>query len=138
MGRSAIDVPPAGTVRRGANRSANLCEARTVRKVRWEPEANAKDCFRSKQEPHMAARAYWQGQIRLALVSIAVEVYSATKSGAQFSFGQIPEQSGKPLKYEKVVTGIGPATPDEILKGFEYGTGDYVLPDTEATGRAHV
>src|SRR3546814_8462556 len=58
MGRSAIDVPPAGTVRRGANRSANLCEARTVRKVRWEPEANAKDCFRSKQEPHMAARAY--------------------------------------------------------------------------------
>src|SRR3546814_18582557 len=74
---------PAGTVRRGANRSANLCEARTVRKVRWEPEANAKDCFRSKQEPHMAARAYWQGQIRLALVSIAVEVYSATKRGAQ-------------------------------------------------------
>src|SRR3546814_7200083 len=79
MGRSAIDVPPAGTVRRGANRSANLCEARTVRKVRWEPEANAKDCLRSKQEPHMAARAYWQGQIRLALVSIAVAVYPATK-----------------------------------------------------------
>ena len=30
----------------------------------------------------MAARAYWQGQIRLALVSIPVEVYAATKSGA--------------------------------------------------------
>src|SRR3546814_696777 len=107
MGRLAIDVPPAGTGRRGANRSANLCVARTVRKVRWEPEAIAKDCFRSKQEPHMAARAYWQGQIRLALVSIAVEVYSATKSGAQISFRQIHEPSGKPVKYEKVVPGIG-------------------------------
>ena len=30
----------------------------------------------------MAARTYWQGQIRLALVSIPVEVYAATKSGA--------------------------------------------------------
>ena len=43
----------------------------------------------------MAARAYWQGQIRLALVSIPVEVYSATKSGAQISFNQIHEPSGK-------------------------------------------
>src|SRR3546814_11835254 len=103
MGRSAIDVPPAGTVRRGANRSANLCEARTVRKVRWEPEANAKDCFRSKQEPHMAARAYWQGQIRLALVSIAVDVYSATKSGPQIYLWQNTEQSGNHPKNEKVM-----------------------------------
>lgn len=37
----------------------------------------------------MAARAYWQGQIRLALVSIPVEIYSATKSGAKISFNQI-------------------------------------------------
>ena len=30
----------------------------------------------------MAARPYWRGQIRLALVSIPVEIFSATKSGA--------------------------------------------------------
>ena len=34
----------------------------------------------------MAARAYWQGQIRLALVSIPVEIYSAEKSGAAIKF----------------------------------------------------
>src|SRR3546814_10884716 len=79
----------------------------------------------------MAARAYWQGQIRLALVSIAVEVYSATKSGAQISFRQIHEPSGKPVNYEKVVPGIGPVDPDEILKGFEYEKGSYVLLDPE-------
>ena len=77
----------------------------------------------------MAARAYWQGQIRLALVSIPVEVYAATKSGATISFHQIHEPSGKRIKYEKVVPGIGPVDRDEILKGFEYEKGEYVLLD---------
>jgi len=75
----------------------------------------------------MAARAYWQGQIRLALVSIPVEVYSATRSGATVAFRQIHEPSGKPVHYEKVVTGIGPVDTDEILKGYEYKKGNYVL-----------
>ncbi|MCJ8156799.1 Ku protein [Sphingomonas sp. LaA6.9] len=75
----------------------------------------------------MAARAYWQGQIRLALVSIPVEIYSATKTGASVAFRQIHEPSGKPIRYEKVVPGIGPVDQDEILKGFEYEKGSYVL-----------
>ncbi|MBB5685512.1 Ku protein [Sphingobium boeckii] len=75
----------------------------------------------------MAARAYWQGQIRLALVSIPVEIYPATKSGAAVTFRQIHEPSGKPVKYEKTVTGIGAVDVDEIVKGFEYEKGSYVL-----------
>jgi DNA end-binding protein Ku len=75
----------------------------------------------------MAARAYWQGQIRLALVSIPVEIYPATKSGAQVSFKQIHEPTGKPIHYEKVVTGVGPVDTDEIMKGFEYEKGNFVL-----------
>jgi DNA end-binding protein Ku len=77
----------------------------------------------------MAARAYWKGQIRLALVSIPVEIYSATKSGASIAFHQIHEPSGKRVKYEKVVPGIGPVDVDEIIKGFEYEKGEYVLID---------
>lgn len=79
----------------------------------------------------MAARAYWQGQIRLALVSIPVEIYSATKSGATIAFHQIHEPSGKRIKYEKVVPGLGPVDPDEIVKGFEYEKGHYVLLEPE-------
>ena len=75
----------------------------------------------------MAARAYWQGQIRLALVSIPVEIYPAVKSGAQISFRQIHEPSGKRVKYEKVVPGIGPIDTDEIVKGYEVEKGSYVL-----------
>lgn len=79
----------------------------------------------------MAARPYWQGQIRLALVSIPVEIYSATRSGPSVAFRQIHEPSGKPVHYEKVVTGIGPVDPDEIMKGYEYKKGNFVLLDDE-------
>ena len=79
----------------------------------------------------MAARAYWQGQIRLALVSIPVEIYTATKSGASISFRQIHEPSGKPIHYDKVVAGVGPVDPDEIMKGYEYEKGSYVLLDQD-------
>ncbi|MET0240475.1 MAG: Ku protein [Sphingobium sp.] len=77
----------------------------------------------------MAARAYWQGQIRLALVSIPVEIYPATRSGAAVSFRQIHEPTGKPISYEKVVAGVGPVDREEILKGFEISKGNYVLLD---------
>ena len=79
----------------------------------------------------MAARAYWQGQIRLALVSIPVEIYSATKSGAKISFRQIHEPSGKRISYEKVVQGVGPVDRDEIVKGYELSKGNYVLLDED-------
>lgn len=75
----------------------------------------------------MAARAYWQGQIRLALVSIPVEIYPATRSGAAISFRQIHEESGKPIRYEKVAAGVGPVTKEEIVKGYEISKGNYVL-----------
>ncbi len=75
----------------------------------------------------MAARAYWQGQIRLALVSIPVELYSATKSGATIQFHQVHEPTGKRIKYEKVAPGVGAVDPEEIRKGFEYEKGHYVL-----------
>lgn len=79
----------------------------------------------------MATRAYWQGQIKLALVSIPVEIYPATKSGAAVSFRQIHEPTGKPIQYEKVVSGVGPVDRDEILKGFELSKGNYVLLEQE-------
>jgi len=75
----------------------------------------------------MPARAYWQGQIRLALVSIPIQVFSATKSAARISFNQIHKPSGKRIRYEKVVPGVGVADPKDIVKGYEVEKGKYVL-----------
>jgi DNA end-binding protein Ku len=79
----------------------------------------------------MAARPVWRGQIRLALVSIPVELFPATKSGASIQFHQVHEPTGKRIKYEKVVPGVGPVDRDEIVKGYEVSKGHYVLLDPE-------
>lgn len=75
----------------------------------------------------MASRAVWKGQLRLSLVSIPVEIHSATKSGARVSFRQIHGPSGKPIRYEKTVPGVGAVKSEEILKGYEIGDGEYML-----------
>lgn len=73
------------------------------------------------------SRPIWSGQIRLALVAVPVKLYSATRSSAKLSFHQIHEPSGKRIRYEKVVPGIGPVERDDIVKGFEIEKGKYVL-----------
>ena len=79
----------------------------------------------------MAARPSWRGQIRLALVSIPVEIFPASKSGASIALHQIYEPSGKRIKYDKVVAGVGPVAVDDIVKGFEVSKGEYVLLEPE-------
>ena len=77
----------------------------------------------------MAARPVWKGQLRLSLVSIPVEMYSATVTGARISFRQIHKPSGKPIQYEKVAAGVGPVDKDDILSGFELAKDEYILID---------
>ena len=77
----------------------------------------------------MASRAVWKGQLRLSLVSIPVEMHSATESASKISFRQIHEPTGKPIKYEKVVRGVGPVDAADIVKGYEYEGDKYVLLD---------
>ncbi|WP_305778509.1 Ku protein, partial [Novosphingobium rosa] len=86
----------------------------------------------------MPTRAYWQGQIRLALVSIPVEVYPATRSGAAISFHQIHERTGKRIRYEKVAPGVGPVDRDEIIRGYEVSKDEYILLDDEEIEAAQV
>lgn len=79
----------------------------------------------------MASRAIWKGQLRLSLVSIPVEIHSATKRGARVSFRQIHGPSGKRVRYEKTVPGIGPIDSADILKGYEVGDDEYMLLDPD-------
>ena len=67
--------------------------------------------------------------MRLSLVSIAVEMYSATVTGARVSFRQIHKPSGKPINYEKVAAGVGPVNKDDIFSGFEIEKDEFLLID---------
>src|SRR5690625_4428078 len=71
--------------------------------------------------------AVWTGHIWLSLVSLSLKLVTATQSRALLSFHQLQEPSRKRVRYEKVVPGIGPVDKDEILRGYEYEKGKYVL-----------
>ncbi len=75
----------------------------------------------------LSARPVWTGQIRLALVALPVKLYSALDSREKIAFNQIHEPSKQRIKYEKVVPGIGAVDKDEIVKGYEFQKGRYVL-----------
>jgi len=77
----------------------------------------------------MAPRAFWTGNLRLSLVTIPVGLYPATSSERKIEFHQIHEPTGKRIRYQKIAPGVGPVENEEIIKGYEYEKGKYVLLD---------
>lgn len=71
-------------------------------------------------------RAYWKGFLRLSLVSIPVEVYTAVETAAAISLNQIHKPTGKRINYTKTVKGVGPVDSADIVKGFEVDKDVYV------------
>jgi DNA end-binding protein Ku len=72
-------------------------------------------------------RAFWKGHLRLSLVAIAVELHVATESSARPGLHQIDKKTGKRIRYEKIVPGKGKVADDNIVKGFELGSGKHVI-----------
>lgn len=77
----------------------------------------------------MAPRAFWTGHLRLSLVNVPVRLYPATTSERRIEMHQIHEPTGKRIRYQKIVPGVGPVENEEITKGYEFEKGKYVLLD---------
>lgn len=69
----------------------------------------------------------WKGSLSFGLVSIPVEVRTAVQ-GDHISFRMLREEDLSPIKYERVSAADGEAVPwNQIVKGFEYSKGKYVV-----------
>ena len=82
------------------------------------------------------ARPYWSGQVQISLVSFGVSLYVATESKSAISFHQISRSTGERVRHQKVlqsaIDGGGEEAAaavgkDEIVKGYEYSKGQYVI-----------
>lgn len=73
------------------------------------------------------ARPVWTGQIRLALVALPVKLYSALDSKEKIRSTRFTSLLKQRIRYEKVAPGVGARSNDEIVKGYEYSKGRYVL-----------
>jgi DNA end-binding protein Ku len=73
------------------------------------------------------AHAIWSGAINFGLVTIPVKLFTAVKTD-DLSFNLLHKTDEGRIKYERVCSVDGKPVPwDEIVKGYEYEKGQYVL-----------
>ena len=82
------------------------------------------------------ARPYWSGHIQISLVSFGVKLYVATEAKGEIRFHQISRSTGERVRHQKVLASAleeapgeaaAPVEKDEIVKGYEYTKGQYVI-----------
>ena len=72
-----------------------------------------------------------KGAISFGLVHIPVALYTATQDN-DIRFNQLCKSDNSRVRYKKICSGCGKeATSDEIIKGFEYEPGQYVVVTDE-------
>lgn len=76
-------------------------------------------------------RSMWKGSISFGLVNIPVKMYAATEEKS-VRFNQLHTLCHTPIKYEKVCPHCRrPVASKEIVRGYEYESGQYVLVTDE-------
>ena len=79
----------------------------------------------------MAARSSWKGFLKLSLVSVPVKAYTATASGGAISLNQLHKGCNSRIQYKKSCAIHGEVKPEEIVSGYEYSKGQYVVIDPD-------
>jgi DNA end-binding protein Ku len=76
----------------------------------------------------MAARAIGTSTIAFGLVSLPVKIYSTGESSRKVSFNMIWKERGVRVRQQYIDPADGTVVPrDEIVKGYEFAKGQYVL-----------
>ena len=84
------------------------------------------------------ARALWKGAITFGLVSIPVELYPA-EDRKGFSFSMLDKRDFSPVGYKRYSKKSGKEVAwEDIIKGYEYEKGQYVVLSDEDFKRANV
>jgi len=83
----------------------------------------------------MVGRPFWSGQLRISLVSFGIQLFPATKSNAGVSFHQIDRSTGQRVHHLNVINGDQPIDESEIVKGYEYSKGKYLLIEPKEVKR---
>lgn len=84
------------------------------------------------------ARPIWKGSISFGLVNIPISLYSAVKKN-EMQFQLLDRRTNSQVRYERVSEKTGQQVPwDQIVKGYKYPGGDYVVLTDEDFKRAAV
>ncbi len=78
----------------------------------------------------MGARPYWNGHIRISLVSFPVSIYSAVENSRHIAMHEIYRPTGERIHHQNVAGGV-PVEREDIVKGYEFEKNSYVLIEPE-------
>jgi DNA end-binding protein Ku len=82
------------------------------------------------------ARPIWNGTISFGLLNVPVQLHSGERS-VDLHFRMLDSRDNTPVRYERVNSETGEEVPwKEIVKGFEYTKGSYVVIDEEDIRKA--
>lgn len=79
----------------------------------------------------MVGRPYWSGQMKVSLVSFGIQLYPAINSRAGVTFHQIDRETGERVHHRNVVNQDEPVENAEIVKGYEYTKGKYLVVEPD-------
>jgi DNA end-binding protein Ku len=80
----------------------------------------------------MAVRSTWKGFLKVSLVNIPVRVFPATESAAALSFNQLHGECQTRIQQKRWCPHCEREVPNtEIVKGYEFEKGRYVVMDEE-------
>lgn len=79
----------------------------------------------------MAPRSSWKGFIKLSLVSVPVKAYTASVTSGEIRLNQLHEECKNRVKYQKTCPVHGEIKNDEIVSGYEFSKGQYVVIDLD-------
>jgi DNA end-binding protein Ku len=78
----------------------------------------------------MAARTNWEGYLKLNLLSVPVKAYTATMAqGGKIRFHMLHAECKSRIQYKKECPIHGEVPNDEIVSGYEFAKGKYVVVD---------
>jgi DNA end-binding protein Ku len=85
------------------------------------------------------ARALWKGSISFGLVTIPVDLHAAVESREELSFHLLHRKDGSRIDYKRFCSKEDIEVPwKEIVKGYEYGKGQYAVLSDEDFAQARV
>jgi DNA end-binding protein Ku len=86
----------------------------------------------------MAARPYWSGQFKVSLVSFGIQLFPATQSQSGVTFHQLDRETGQRIRHRNVVGDDEPVQNSEIVKGYEYTKGKYLIVEPDEIAKLRV
>src|SRR4029077_19603773 len=87
----------------------------------------------------MAARPTWKGYLKISLVNIPIKVFPATDAGATLSFNQLHGECQTRIQQKRWCPKCEREVPNtDIVKGFEFEKGRYVVVDEEDIEKGRV